>query len=186
MRTFLEISVSFHDYWRQHVSLSLYSYFVQLVKYQSLSPAELPWHSLFQLLLIKTSLFHKISYNHKALITFHHDASNNHIPAFNSLEFLLNAVLVTKHTLRKKCPYFEIFWSVFSRIWTEYGEIRSISQYPVRTWENTDQKNSKCEHFLHSDNESAKYILVKTIFRGVLRRNKKLRTVWKPKLVLGK
>ena len=32
------------------------------------------------------------------------------------------------------------FWSVFSRIWTEYGEIRSISLYSVRMRENTDQK----------------------------------------------
>ena len=28
--------------------------------------------------------------------------------------------------LRKKCPYSEFFWSLFSRIRTEYGEIRSI------------------------------------------------------------
>ena len=26
-------------------------------------------------------------------------------------------------TLRKKCPYSELFWSVFSSIQTEYGEI---------------------------------------------------------------
>ena len=32
------------------------------------------------------------------------------------------------------------FWSVFSRIRTEYGEIRSISSYSVRIRENTDQK----------------------------------------------
>ena len=32
------------------------------------------------------------------------------------------------------------FWSVFSRIRTEYGEIRNISPYSVRMWENTDQK----------------------------------------------
>ena len=29
-------------------------------------------------------------------------------------------------TLRKKCPYLELFWSVLFRIWTEYGEIRII------------------------------------------------------------
>ena len=33
-----------------------------------------------------------------------------------------------------------LFWSVFSRIRTEYGEIRSISPYSVRMWENTDQR----------------------------------------------
>ena len=32
------------------------------------------------------------------------------------------------------------FWSVFFRIRTEYGEIRSISPYSVRMRENTDQK----------------------------------------------
>ena len=26
-----------------------------------------------------------------------------------------------------KCPYLELFWSVFPRIWTVYKEIRSIS-----------------------------------------------------------
>ena len=28
--------------------------------------------------------------------------------------------------LREKCPYSELFWSAFSRVRTEYGEIRSI------------------------------------------------------------
>ena len=37
-----------------------------------------------------------------------------------------------KDTLREKCPYSELFWSVFSRIRTEYGEMRSISPYSVR------------------------------------------------------
>ena len=38
------------------------------------------------------------------------------------------------------------FWSVFSRIQTEYEEIRSISPYSVRIRENTDQKNSEYGH----------------------------------------
>ena len=32
-------------------------------------------------------------------------------------------------SLRTKRPYSELFWSVISRIRTEYGEIRSISPY---------------------------------------------------------
>ena len=28
-------------------------------------------------------------------------------------------------TMREKCPYSELFWSAFSRIRAEYGEIRS-------------------------------------------------------------
>ena len=46
-----------------------------------------------------------------------------------------------------KCPYSEFFWSAFSRICTEYGEILGISPYPVRMRENTDQKNSEYRHF---------------------------------------
>ena len=54
--------------------------------------------------------------------------------------------------LRKKYPYLELFWSVFSRIQTEYGEIGSIfpSPYSVSMWENTDQNNSEYGHILRS------------------------------------
>ena len=40
----------------------------------------------------------------------------------------------------KSVPIRSFFWSAFSRIRTEYGEIRSISPYSVRMRENTDQK----------------------------------------------
>ena len=53
-------------------------------------------------------------------------------------------------TLREKCPYSELFWSAFSRIWTEYGEILCISPYLAQMWENVDQNNSKYGHFLCS------------------------------------
>ena len=52
--------------------------------------------------------------------------------------------------LRRKCPYSELFWSVFSRIRTEYGELRSISPYSVPMQENTDQNNSEYGYFLCS------------------------------------
>ena len=51
--------------------------------------------------------------------------------------------------LRQKCPYSELFWSVFFRILTEYGEMRlRISPYSVRMRENTDQNISEYGHFL--------------------------------------
>ena len=53
-------------------------------------------------------------------------------------------------TLRKTCPYSELFWSVFSRIWTEHGEILRISPYLVGIRENTNQNNSEYGHFLRS------------------------------------
>ena len=44
----------------------------------------------------------------------------------------------------------KLFWSIFSRIRTEYGEIRSISPYSVRMRENADPSNSEYGHFLRS------------------------------------
>ena len=52
--------------------------------------------------------------------------------------------------LCEKCLYSELFWSAFSCIRTEYGEIFRISPYFVRMWENADQNNSEYEHFLRS------------------------------------
>ena len=43
-------------------------------------------------------------------------------------------------TLCEKCTNTEFFWSIFSGVQTEYGEIRSIYPYSVRMRENTDQK----------------------------------------------
>ena len=54
-------------------------------------------------------------------------------------------------SLPKKCPYSELFWSVFSRIRTEYGEIRSMSTNSVQMRENTDQNNSEYRPFSRSD-----------------------------------
>ena len=50
----------------------------------------------------------------------------------------------------KKCPYSELFSSVFSRIRTEYGDILCISPYSVQMREDTDQSNSKYGLFLRS------------------------------------
>ena len=52
--------------------------------------------------------------------------------------------------LREKCPYSEFFWSLFSRIRTEFGEIWSIYPYSVGMPENTDQKNSEYGPFSRS------------------------------------
>ena len=55
------------------------------------------------------------------------------------------------HSLQEKCPCSELFWSVFSRIWTGYEEILRISPYLVRVEENADQNNSEYGHILRSD-----------------------------------
>ena len=62
--------------------------------------------------------------------------------------------LIEQPSLRKKCPYLELFWSAFSHIWTEYGEIQSISPYSVWMWENANQSNSEYRHFVCSASQS--------------------------------
>ena len=49
-----------------------------------------------------------------------------------------NVVCCQYYPPREKCPYSEFFWSILSRIRTEYGEIVCISPYSVRMRENTD------------------------------------------------
>ena len=44
----------------------------------------------------------------------------------------------TRLSLREKCPYSELFWSIFSPIPTKYGDILRISPYSVRMRENTN------------------------------------------------
>ena len=55
------------------------------------------------------------------------------------------------------CPYSELFWSAFSRIWTEYGEILRIFLYSVQMQENVDQNNSEYGLFSCSDALSENY-----------------------------
>ena len=52
--------------------------------------------------------------------------------------------------LRKKCPFSEIFWSLFFCICIKYREIRSISPYSVPMRENADHKISEYGHFSRS------------------------------------
>ena len=55
--------------------------------------------------------------------------------------FVLEKLLASKTLHYVKCVQARnFFWSIFSRIRTEYGEILLISPYSVRMQENTDQK----------------------------------------------
>ena len=61
-----------------------------------------------------------------------------------------NFTLIFRYsTLRKKCPYSELFWPAFSCILTKYGEI--LSPYSFRMRENADQNDSEYGHFSRSD-----------------------------------
>ena len=56
-----------------------------------------------------------------------------------------------------RCPYSEFFWSVFSLIHTEYGDLLGKCLHWVRIQENTDQKNPKYGLFSRSVHEYKKH-----------------------------
>ena len=58
----------------------------------------------------------------------------------------LKKIKVESSTLRRNCPYLDLFWSLLSRIQIEYGEVLCISPYSVRIRENTDQNNVEYGH----------------------------------------
>ena len=65
-------------------------------------------------------------------------------------ELIQPQVIPPRSSLLKKCPYVEIFWSLFSRIQKEYGELLLISPYSVRMRGTTNQKNSEYGQFSRS------------------------------------
>ena len=80
-------------------------------------------------------------------------------------QFTVQSLHAMSHSLREKCLYSELLWSVFFRIRTEYGEALRISLYSVRMRENMDQNNSEYRHFLRSDYQiNAKNAVRKTEF----------------------
>ena len=52
----------------------------------------------------------------------------------------LSSCQTRNYKLCEKCLNTEIFWSVFPRIWAEYGDLWNKSPYSVRIRENMDQK----------------------------------------------
>ena len=56
-----------------------------------------------------------------------------------------------EHSLLKKCLYSEFFWSIFSHIRTEYGDIFCKSPCSVQMRGNMDRKISEHSHVLLSD-----------------------------------
>ena len=59
---------------------------------------------------------------------------------FETISFNLVLTIPLRSHCVKSFQIRRFFWSVFSAIWTEYGDLRSKSPYSVRIRENTDQK----------------------------------------------
>ena len=75
-----------------------------------------------------------------------------------------------RSTLREKCPYSELFWSVFSHTRSAYEEILGISPYSVRMRENADHNNSEYGHFLRNGNNTP--FMNKPLARAYMKRSR--------------
>ena len=49
--------------------------------------------------------------------------------------------------MREKYTYLVFFWSTFSRIWSEYGDLFCKSPFSVQMLENADQRNFEYGHY---------------------------------------
>ena len=67
------------------------------------------------------------------------------ISAGQESKYVFSKISAYAHCV-KKSPYSELFWSVFSRIWTECGEKLRISPYSFRMRENTGVLEVKDKH----------------------------------------
>ena len=79
--------------------------------------------------------------------------------------FIRHLILVTFDTntdCGKSVQIQTFFWSVFSRIRTEYGEMRSISPYSVQMPENKDHKKNLYLDTFHA----ALLIVLSNILKG--------------------
>ena len=78
-------------------------------------------------------------------------------------------------SLRKKCPYLELFWSVFSRIRTKYGDILRISPYSIQMRENRTRITPNMDTF-HAVCKA--YIVIPAIHTFVLQVIYKSKLTW--------
>ena len=60
---------------------------------------------------------------------------------FENISERLNTFCILPTETLKSVQIQSFFWSVFSRIWTEYGDLILKSSYSAQMRENMDQKN---------------------------------------------
>ena len=72
---------------------------------------------------LKTQIWAYLSINSQKFYTICFYCMTSFCMIFEE-KYLSCYILVTeKYYVKSKCPYLELFWSIFSLIWTEYGEI---------------------------------------------------------------
>ena len=64
--------------------------------------------------------------------------------------FALTSVAFASVSRPKKFMCSEFFWSLYSRIWTDYSDLLRIFPYSLRVRENAEQKSSEHEYFSRS------------------------------------
>ena len=103
----------------------------------------------------------KLVYRHFLQTNFHRNCIVCHVSKTKIIDKSYSVTI----SLHEKSPYLECFWSVFSRIWTAYGEILRTFPYSVRVRQNTDQKNSQYGHFSRSANIRRYFCIMFQVYR---------------------
>ena len=111
--------------------------------------------SMQKIILRKIKYFAK---NQRSLLLYckyhyFHDSTDSFTNQFwfkSTMCFAKSSQTLSRLTLHEKCLYSDFFWSAFSRIRIEHGDLLCKFSYLDRIRENTDQKNSEFEHLLRS------------------------------------
>ena len=98
-----------------------------IIPYQYLKPYFLLW---FTKRLIYLNIV-KLARDKTGVIAHNAGITNTNISRILTFSKFASLHLEFSSSLHKKCPCSELFWSAFSRIQIEYGEIRSISPHSV-------------------------------------------------------
>ena len=102
--------------------------------------------SFLSLLILWNGLGEHVSFQCSQLETYF-DSIDFMIPIKLSCMIALRPNICSKFTMRQNRPYLEFFWSAFSNICTEYGDILRIFLHSVRMSQNRDRKTLNADSF---------------------------------------
>ena len=112
---------------------------------EDVEPPKTSTSTAYLLCVCKKSSYHTLTHTHLLSIQFLSKKlevdGDNFISLENKMYFKLGV------PLRKKYQFSEFFWSVFSHMRSEYGDLLCKSWYPVQIWETRTIKSSNTGTF---------------------------------------
>ena len=120
-----------------------------------------------------------LSYNYKALTTFHHDASNSHVPGLNFLEFLVISPSTRSHSESTKNTCMYKSYCVCSKSFRLSPLIPKYLIWLLITFESKMLENvRKCITFCYLKSLEVTLLLTSAVSIGCLIQNKDLLEIY--------